>query len=98
MPVSRAVPVELISAPANSTVSDVKISKVVIIFKQSRFEVLKEAIGITGMTVTQVLGYGIQKGETEYYRGMEKEINLLPKVQGKRQASLSLACLSYVVT
>jgi ammonium transporter, Amt family len=84
VPVSRAVPVELITSPATATVSDVKISKVVIIFKQSRFEVLKEAmnaIGIAGMTVTQVLGCGIQKGKTEYYRGVEKEMNLLPKVQ-----------------
>ncbi len=82
--INRAVPVELISTPATTTVSDVKISKVVIIFKQSRFEALKEAmnaIGISGMTVTQVLGCGIQKGKTEYYRGVEKEITLHPKVQ-----------------
>ena len=39
------------------------------------------AIGISGMTVTQVLGCGIQKGKAEYYRGVEKEITLLPKVQ-----------------
>lgn len=38
-------------------------------------------IGITGMTVTQVLGYGQQKGRTEYYRGVGMEINLLPKIQ-----------------
>jgi Amt family ammonium transporter len=38
-------------------------------------------IGITGMTVTQVLGCGMQKGKTEYYRGIELEMNLLPKVQ-----------------
>jgi ammonium transporter, Amt family len=39
------------------------------------------SIGITGMTVTQVLGCGVQKGKTEYYRGVETEISLLPKVQ-----------------
>ena len=38
-------------------------------------------IGITGMTVTQVLGCGIQKGKPEYYRGVEVEMSLLPKVQ-----------------
>jgi len=82
--VDRAVPVELLSAPAVSMASDVKITKIDIIIKQSKFEILKEAmneIGITGMTVTQVLGCGIQKGKHEYYRGVETEINLLPKVQ-----------------
>jgi len=80
----RAVPVELVSAPSTSVASDVKITKIDIIIKQSKFEILKEAmnnIGITGMTVTQVLGCGIQKGKTEYYRGVGTEINLLPKVQ-----------------
>ncbi|MGE4277809.1 MAG: P-II family nitrogen regulator [Lawsonibacter sp.] len=38
-------------------------------------------IGVTGMTVTQVLGCGIQKGKSEYYRGVETEMSLLPKVQ-----------------
>jgi Amt family ammonium transporter len=59
-------------------------TKIDIITRQSKFEALKEAmneIGITGMTVTQVLGCGIQKGKTEYYRGVETEMNLLPKVQ-----------------
>lgn len=61
-----------------------KFTKVEIICKQSRFEALKSAlsgIGITGMTVTQVLGFGLQKGKTEFYRGIETETNLLPKVQ-----------------
>jgi len=82
--IDRAVPVELLSTPATSMASDVKISKIDIIIKQSKFEILKEAmneIGITGMTVTQVLGCGVQKGKHEYYRGVETEINLLPKVQ-----------------
>lgn len=84
VPLDRAVPVELITQPVSMMASDVKITKIDIITKQSKFEVLKEAmndIGIAGMTVTQVLGCGIQKGKTEYYRGVEKEINLLPKVQ-----------------
>ena len=38
-------------------------------------------IGITGMTVTHVLGCGVQKGKPEYYRGVQIETNLLPKVQ-----------------
>ena len=82
--IDRAVPVELVSQPAVALASDVKFTKIDIITKQNKFEVLKEAmndIGVSGMTVTQVLGCGIQKGKTEFYRGVEKEINLLPKVQ-----------------
>lgn len=82
--IDKAVPVELISKPAVTVGSDVKITKIDIITKQSKFEALKVAmnkIGITGMTVTQVLGCGIQKGKPEYYRGVEVEMNLLPKVQ-----------------
>ena len=48
------------------------------------FESLKSAmmnIGITGMTVTHVMGCGIQKGKPEYYRGVEMEPSLLPKIQ-----------------
>ena len=82
--IDAAVPVELISKPAKVVGSDVKITKVEIITKQSRFEALKAAmneIGVTGMTVTQVLGCGMQKGKSEFYRGVETEVNLLPKVQ-----------------
>ncbi len=82
--IDAAVPVELISKPAKVVGSDVKITKIEIITKQSRFEALKAAmneIGVTGMTVTQVLGCGMQKGKSEFYRGVETEVNLLPKVQ-----------------
>lgn len=61
-----------------------KLTKIVIITSQLRFEVLKDALdklGITGMTVTKVLGYGLQKGNTEYYRGAEVSVHLLPKVK-----------------
>ena len=61
-----------------------KITKVEIVCKESRLEALKNAmmkIGITGMTVTHVLGCGTQKGTPEYYRGVQIEANLLPKVQ-----------------
>lgn len=60
------------------------ISKVVIITKPEHIEALKNAmsaIGITGMTVTNVLGCGMQKGATEYYRGVPIETHLLPKIK-----------------
>ena len=86
VPPERAVPVVDVSSGPQTAVTPgkVKMTKIDIIMKQSRFEALKaamNAVGITGMTVTQVLGCGIQKGSTEYYRGVETEINLLPKVQ-----------------
>jgi ammonium transporter len=68
----------------NTSHPDAKLTKVVIITKQSMFEGLKSAldkIGITGMTVTQVLGFGMQKGRKEYYRGIPLETTLLPKVK-----------------
>src|SRR5699024_3459790 len=61
-----------------------KLTKVEIICKESRLEVLKEAmtkLGINGMTVSHVLGYGVQKGKPEFYRGVQVEATLLPKVQ-----------------
>ena len=64
--------------------SGVKMTKVVIVTSQNRFEALKEALdklGITGMTVTKVLGYGLQKGQAEYYRGAQVASHLLPKVK-----------------
>jgi Amt family ammonium transporter len=80
----QAVPVQILSEPAPVSGSRAKMTKVEIICRQSKFEALKAAmnqIEVTGMTVTQVLGCGIQKGKTEYYRGVEMEMNLLPKVQ-----------------
>ncbi|MBO5237681.1 MAG: ammonium transporter [Lachnospiraceae bacterium] len=59
-------------------------SKVVIIAKLSRYDHLKKALndlGVTGMTVTQVMGCGIQKGAGEKYRGVEMDATLLPKVK-----------------
>ena len=63
---------------------DTGISKVVIIAKLSRYDALKRAmndLGVTGMTVTQVMGCGIQKGAGERYRGVEIDATLLPKVK-----------------
>ena len=60
------------------------INKVVIIAKLSRYDALKKALndlGVTGMTVTQVMGCGIQKVAGEMYRGVEMDATLLPKVQ-----------------
>ena len=60
------------------------IYKVVIIAKLSRYEKVKKAmndLGVTGMTVTQVMGCGIQKGAGEMYRGVEVDATLLPKVK-----------------
>ncbi|GIM27343.1 nitrogen regulatory PII [Clostridium polyendosporum] len=61
-----------------------KITKIDIIMRPSQFEELKEAlnkIGIAGMTVSNVLGCGAQKGHKEYYRGVEVEINLIHKLK-----------------
>ena len=61
-----------------------KITKVEIVCKEAKFDRLKKAmskIGITGMTVSHVMGYGTQKGKPEYYRGVAVETNLMPKVQ-----------------
>ncbi len=81
--VEEAVPVTY-RAPAASPASDVKITKLEILLKQERFPALKEAlteIGITGMTVTNVLGCGIQKGKPEFYRGVVQEVTVLPRVK-----------------
>ncbi len=80
-PVAEAIPVKKVPTFEEGTP---KFTKVEIVCKESRFEALKTAmmdIGITGMTVSHVLGCGIQKGKPEYYRGVQVEANLLPKVQ-----------------
>jgi len=82
VPVEQALPTQVITVP--NTDMGIKFTKIEIITKQNKFEPLKQAmdkIGITGMTVTNVLGYGVQGGHTEYYRGIEFETNLLPKVK-----------------
>ncbi|MDO5127411.1 MAG: ammonium transporter [Eubacteriales bacterium] len=63
---------------------DTGMYKVVIIAKLSRYDILKKAmnnLGVTGMTVTQVMGCGVQKGAGEMYRGVEMDVTLLPKVK-----------------
>ena len=81
VPVAEAVTVKKMPTFDDGTP---KLTKVEIICKESRFETLKAAmmdIGITGMTVSHVLGCGVQKGKPEYYRGVQVEANLLPKIQ-----------------
>lgn len=61
-----------------------KITKVDVIAPQGKLETLMDEldkIGITGMTVSNVLGYGMQKGHKEYYRGTAVDVKLLPKVK-----------------
>ena len=80
-PVAEAIPVKKV--PTFSDESP-KFTKVEIVCKESRLDALKNAmtaIGITGMTVSHVLGCGVQKGKPEYYRGIPVEATLLPKVQ-----------------
>ncbi|WP_312832804.1 ammonium transporter [Sedimentibacter saalensis] len=75
----------LFEEPTKSKASkSAKLTKIVIIINQNKFQALKEAmnkIEITGMTVTNVLGCGVQKGYHEYYRGVRVDMNLLPKIQ-----------------
>ncbi len=83
VPADDAIPVVLRSKAATPA-SDVKMTKISILCRQNKFEELKgamEQIGVTGMTVSQVLGCGMQKGQPEYYRGVAVEMNLLRKVQ-----------------
>lgn len=81
VPLAQAVPVETASGTGRS---GAKLTKVTILARQSQFEALKRAmsdIEVTGMTVTQVLGCGMQKGAPEYYRGVKVEADVLPKIQ-----------------
>ena len=68
----------------NGIVTETGINKVVIITKLSRYDKIKRALnelGVTGITVTQVSGCGIQKGTGEMYRGVEMDMTLLPKIK-----------------
>ena len=81
IPAAEAVPVKKV--PAFQTDGH-KFTKIEIVCKEERFYALKSAmstLGITGMTVSHVMGYGMQQGKLEYYRGVAVESDLLPKVQ-----------------
>ncbi len=79
-PAQKDAAVKVAAAPVSAT----GIYKVVIISRLSRYDHLKKAmndLGVTGMTVTQVMGCGVQKGAGEMYRGVEVDATLLPKVK-----------------
>lgn len=85
VPVAQAVPVSVetkSTAPSDGTP---KLTKLSIICKPEKLETLKSAlssIGVKGITVTNVMGYGTQKGQKTYYRGVERdEVQLLPKTK-----------------
>ena len=80
VPVSEAIPVSAIPSDGHGHV----FSKVSIVTRPDKFEALKaamDAIGITGMTVSQVKGCGTQRGSAQYYRGSKIDIQLLPKIK-----------------
>ncbi len=88
VPVSAAVQVENVQQSEPVTVTSGAsygaYSKIVIVCRQNRFEAIKSAmaqIGVTGMTVTQVMGCGAQKGKVEYYRGVPLTMSLHPKLK-----------------
>ncbi len=81
VPVAEAIPVKKVPSFASD---GAKLTKVEIICREARFEDLKVKLGelgITGMTVSHVLGYGIQGGKPEYYRGVQVSTDLMPKIQ-----------------
>ncbi|MBQ8119601.1 MAG: ammonium transporter [Ruminococcus sp.] len=81
-PEAEAIPVKKV--PTFDDGTSLKFTKIEIVCKEAKFDRLKKAmsqIGITGMTVSHVMGYGTQKGKPEYYRGVAVETNLMPKVQ-----------------
>ncbi|MDD3368043.1 MAG: ammonium transporter [Lachnospiraceae bacterium] len=85
--VDKAVPVVAQSGDIDANgvpIFNTGMHKITIIVKLARFDILKKALndlGVTGMTVTQVMGCGIQKGAGEFYRGVEMDATLLPKVK-----------------
>ena len=81
---NAAVPVVKEPAVIHDGIYDTGMHKVSIIAKLSKFDQLKTALndlGVTGMTVTQVMGCGLQKGTTEKYRGVPVDSTLLPKIK-----------------
>lgn len=84
VPVEKAIQVESYTTDAPNKDGSPKMTKIVVVCRQQKLNDLIQAfetIEVTGVTVTNVLGCGMQKGKTEYYRGAEVEANLLPKVK-----------------
>ncbi len=81
---NASVPVENVAEKMEGVIPNTGIYKIVIITKLSRYDKMKRALntlGVTGITVTQVSGCGIQKGAGEMYRGVEMDMTLLPKIK-----------------
>ena len=84
LPISGKISPEAAIPVVNTARPGAKMTKATIIMNQNKFTQLHAAldeIGITGLTVTNVLGHGVQKGHTNYYRGAPIDTRLLPKVQ-----------------
>ena len=85
--IDRAIPVVAQSSDLDANgvpIFNTGMHRVTIIAKLTKFDTLKKALndlGVTGMTVTQVMGCGVQKGAGEYYRGVEMDATLLPKIK-----------------
>ena len=84
-PTTPSVEIPAMEAPATqSSAGTCKISKISIITRQNKLNELMHAlnkIGVTGITITNVLGCGTQKGAQHYYRGAELDMSLLPKIK-----------------
>lgn len=82
--IAAAIPVVREETVTGEMVPASTMHKVTMIVKLQKFDALKKALhdlGVTGMTMTQVMGCGMQKGKTEFYRGVPVDANLLPKVK-----------------
>lgn len=82
--IEKAVPVIREETIQDNAVAPTNMHKVTIIMKLGKFEALKKSLhelGVNGMTMTQVMGCGMQKGKPEFYRGVEMEPTLLPKIK-----------------
>ena len=85
--IDRAIPVVAQSSDLDANgvpIFNTGMHRVTIIAKLTKFDTLKKALndlGVTVMTVTQVMGCGVQKGAGEYYRGVEMDATLLPKIK-----------------
>ena len=83
-PAMRDAAVKVVKEPALSKEFDSGMHKVTIVCKLAKFDALKKALnelGVTGMTMSQVMGCGIQKGSSDRYRGAVIDSTLLPKVK-----------------
>ena len=81
---ANVAPAEIATIPELPREGVHKLTKVVIITRQSKLEEFMHAmneVGVTGITITNVMGCGVQKGARSYYRGVEMDMNLLPKIK-----------------